>query len=41
MYLFFKYYLVENKLEETYFFKKELCMSYLVFLHEFGPIENQ
>ena len=31
IYLFFKYYLVENRLEERYFFEKELCMSYVVF----------
>ena len=40
IYLFFKYYLVENRLEQRYFFKKELCMSYVVFLYKSGSIEN-
>ena len=34
------YYLVENKLEQIYVFKKELCMSYVVFLYKSGLIET-
>ena len=42
IYLFFKYYPVENRLEQIYFLKKELwlCMSYVVFLYKSSPIEN-
>ena len=40
IYLFFKYYPVENRLEQRYFFKKEFCMSYVAFLYKSGPIEN-
>ena len=40
IYLLFKYYPVENRLEQRYFFKKELYMSYMVFLYKSGPIEN-
>ena len=40
IYLFFKYYPVENRLEQIYFLKKELRMSYVVFLHKSSPIEN-
>ena len=32
IYLFFNYYPVENRLGQRYFFKKELRMSYMVFL---------
>ena len=32
IYLFFKYYSVESRLVQIYLLKKELCMSYLVFL---------
>ena len=39
IYLFFKYYLVENWLEQI-LFKKDLCMSYVVFLNKSSPIEN-
>ena len=38
-YLFFKYYLVEKRLEK-YLKKKELCMSCRVFLYKSSPIEN-
>ena len=40
IYSFFKYYPVENRLEQIYFVKKELCMSYMVFLYKFRLIEN-
>ena len=40
IYLFFNYYPVENRLEKRYSLKKELCMSYVVFLYKSGPIEN-
>ena len=40
IYLFFNYYPVEKRLEQRYFFKKVLCMSYMVFLYKSGPIEN-
>ena len=40
IYLFFKYYPVENRLEQIYFLKNELCMSYVVFLYKSSPIEN-
>ena len=40
IYLFFKYYPVENRLEQIYFLKKELRMSYVVFLYKSSPIEN-
>ena len=40
IYLFFNYYPVENRLEQRYFLKKELCMSYMVFLYKSGQIEN-
>ena len=40
IYLFFNYYPVENRLEQRCFFKKELCMSYMVFLYKSGTIEN-
>ena len=40
IYLFFKYYPVENRLEQIYFLKKELRMNYVVFLHKSSPIEN-
>ena len=39
LYLFFKYYTVENRLEQTDF-KNELCMSYKLFLYKSSPIEN-
>ena len=38
---FFKYYPVENRPEQIYFLKKELCMSYVVLLYKSSPIENQ
>ena len=38
--LFFNYYPVERRLEQRYFFKKELCMVCMVFLYKSGPIEN-
>ena len=37
----FKYYPVENRLEQIYILKKELCMSYVVFLYKFSPLENR
>ena len=50
IYLFFNYYPVENRLEQRYFFKKVLCLSYvmyelsvmlcMVFLYKCGPKEN-
>ena len=40
IYLFFKYHPVENRLEQIYFLKNELCMSYVVFLYKSSPIEN-
>ena len=40
IYLFFKYYPVKNRLEQKYFSKRELCMSYMVFLYKCGQIEN-
>ena len=40
IYLFFKYYPVENRLEQRYFFKKELCKSYVLFFYKSGPIKN-
>ena len=40
IYFFFKYYPVENRLEQIYFLKNELCMSYVVFLYKSSPIEN-
>ena len=39
-YLFFKYYPVESRLEKIYFLKKDLRMSYVVFLYKSSPIEN-
>ena len=36
IYLFLKYYPVENRLEQTYFLKKEFRMSYVVFLYKSG-----
>ena len=38
IYLFFKYYPAEDRLEQIYFLKKELCMSYVVFLYKSSPI---
>ena len=38
VYLFFKYYPAEDRLEQIYFLKKELCMSYVVFLYKSSPI---
>ena len=40
IYLFFKYYPVEKRLEQIYFLKKDLCMSFVVFLYKSSPIEN-
>ena len=40
IYLFFKYYPVDNRLEQIYFLKKELYMSYGVFLYKSSPVEN-
>ena len=40
IYLFFKYYQVENRQEEMYFLKKELCMSYEAYLYKSSPMEN-
>ena len=40
IYLSFKFPPVENWLEHIYFLKKELCMSYVVFLYKSSPIEN-
>ena len=39
VYLFFKNYPVQSKLGQRCFLKKELCMSYMVFLHKSGPID--
>ena len=36
----FKYYPVENRLEQRDFLKKVLCMSYVVFLYKSSLIEN-
>ena len=38
--LIFKYYPLGNRLEQSYFLKKELRMSYVVFLYKSSPIEN-
>ena len=40
IYLFFKYYPVGNRLEQSHFLKKESCMTYVVFLFKSSPIEN-
>ena len=40
IYLFFKYCPVENRLEQRDFLKKELCMSYAVFLYKSDPVEK-
>ena len=40
VYLFYKYYSVENRLKQIYFLKKELCMSYVVFSYKSSLIEN-
>ena len=40
IYLFSKYYSVENKLDLSYFLKKELSMSYMIFLYKFDLLEN-
>ena len=40
IYLSSKFSPVEKWLEQIYFLKKELCMSYVVFLYKSSPIEN-
>ena len=37
IYLFFNYYPMENRLEQRYVFKKELNMSYILYISD--PIE--
>ena len=41
IYLFFKHYSVENRLEQIYLLKKELWISYVVLLYKSSPVENQ
>ena len=40
IYVVFEYYPVGNRLKQGYLLKKELFMSYMVFLYKFGPTEN-